>query len=79
MIDLGTPMAYPLFLEGTPLANRSTVPAKEVVGTAAALDVFTRRIMQVPHSAIKAKLEAEKRAPKPSASRDSGASSSANR
>jgi len=69
-------MAYPLFLEGTPLANRSTVPAKEVVGTAAALDTFTRRIMQIPHSAIKARLEAEKRTPKPSASRAPVASSS---
>lgn len=52
------------------MANRPTIPAKEVKGNAAALDEFTRRILSVPHSAIKAKLEAEKRTPKP-ASRDS--------
>jgi hypothetical protein len=58
------------------LANRPHIPAKEIRGNAAALDVFTRRIMQVPHSAIKAKLEAEKRTPKPSSSRAPVASSS---
>jgi hypothetical protein len=42
------------------MANRATVPAKEVVGTAAALNEFTRRILAVPHSKIKAALEAEK-------------------
>jgi hypothetical protein len=57
------------------VANRPTIPAKEVRGNAAALDIFTRRIMQVPHSAIKAKLEAEKRTPKPSSSHASVASS----
>ena len=53
------------------MANRPSTPAKNVRGNAEALDVFTRRIMQVPHSAIKAKLEAEKRPPKPSSSRAS--------
>lgn len=42
------------------MANRATAPAKEIVGTAAALDEFTRRILSVPHSAIKARLDAEK-------------------
>lgn len=60
------------------MANRSTVPAKEVVGTTDAFVDFTRRILSVPHSAIKAKLDAEKaekRTPKTSASRDSRVSS----
>jgi hypothetical protein len=60
------------------MANRSTVPAKEVVGTTDAFVDFTRRILSVPHSAIKAKLDAEKaekRTSKTSASRDSHASS----
>jgi hypothetical protein len=57
--------------EDTRLANRPHIPAKEIRGNAETLDIFTRRIMQVPHSAIKAKLEAEKRTPKPSASRAS--------
>lgn len=73
-VDLDTPMAYPRFLEGTPLANGPITPAKDVVGTTAALDTFTRRILQVPYSAIKAKLEAEKRTPKRSASRASASS-----
>jgi hypothetical protein len=65
-------MAYPHFLEGTPLANGATTSAKNVVGTAVALDEFTRRILAVPHSEIKAQLDAEKAAKgtsKPSASR----------
>lgn len=57
------------------MANRPHIPAKEVRGNAAALDVFTRRIMQVPHSAIKAKIEEEKRTPKASASRAPAVSS----
>ena len=44
------------------MANGSTTPAKDVVGTKAALDEFTRRILAVPHSEIKAQLEAEKAA-----------------
>jgi hypothetical protein len=54
------------------MANGPTTPAKDVVGTKAALDDFTRRILAVPHSAIKAQLDAEKaakRTPKVSASR----------
>ena len=59
------------------MANRSTVPAKEVVGTTKAFVDFTRRILSVPHSAIKAKLDAEKaeRTSKTSASRASHAPS----
>jgi hypothetical protein len=49
------------------------------VGTAAALDSFVRRILAVPHSAIKAKLDQEKAAKqtpiKRSASRASVSSS----
>ncbi|SPE27628.1 hypothetical protein SBA5_60035 [Candidatus Sulfotelmatomonas gaucii] len=44
------------------MANGPTTPAKDVVGTKAALDKFTRRILAVPHSEIKAALEAEKAA-----------------
>lgn len=54
------------------MANGPTTSAKDVIGTAAALDVFTRRILSVPHSAIKAQLDAEKAAkkkPKTSVSR----------
>jgi hypothetical protein len=54
------------------MPNGPTTPAKDVVGTKAALDNFTRRILAVPHSQIKAALEAEKavkRTPKRSASR----------
>jgi hypothetical protein len=43
-----------------PKAGRPNYPAKDVVGTAAALDQFTRRILAVPHSKIKAALDAEK-------------------
>jgi hypothetical protein len=43
-----------------PKARRPNTPAKDVVGTAAALDQFTRRILAVPHSKIKAALDAEK-------------------
>jgi hypothetical protein len=42
------------------MANGPTTPAKDVVGTKAALDEFTRRILAVPHSRIKAALDAEK-------------------
>lgn len=44
------------------MANGPTTPAKDVVGTTAALDRFTRRILAVPSSKIKAALEAEKAA-----------------
>ena len=44
------------------MANGPTTPAKDVVGTKAALDSFTRRILAVPHSQIKAALDAEKAA-----------------
>jgi hypothetical protein len=54
------------------MANGPTTPAKDVVGTTAALDQFTRRILAVPHSKIKAALDAEneaKRTSKASSSR----------
>lgn len=61
------------------MANGPTTSAKNVVGTAAALDSFVRRILAVPHSAIKAKLDQEKAAKqtpiKRSASRASVSSS----
>ena len=48
-------------------------------GTSTRFTDFMRRLVAVPHSEIKAKLDAEKRAKrrtsKPSASRDSGAKS----
>ena len=59
------------------MANGPTTLAKDVVGTKAALDSFTQRILAVPSSKIKAALEAEKQAKrtsKTSVSRDSVAS-----
>jgi hypothetical protein len=58
------------------VSNRVSIPAKDVTGTKAALDDFTRRILAVPHSKIKTALEAEKRtSTKRSVSRASAASS----
>jgi hypothetical protein len=54
------------------MSGRPANPAKDVVGDTAAFVDFTRRILSVPHSAIKAKLDAEKaekRTSKASASR----------
>jgi hypothetical protein len=52
-------------------------PAKDVQGDSARFTDFMRRLMKVPHSEIKTKLDAEKaakRTPKRSASRASAAS-----
>jgi hypothetical protein len=61
------------------VSGRPSIPAKDVVGTTAALDTFVRQILAVPHSAIKAKLDQEKAAkrmlPRRSASRASVSSS----
>ena len=57
------------------MANGPTTPAKDVVGTKAALDEFTRRIMSVPHSAIKAKLDTEKTAKRTSLKRSASRAS----
>jgi hypothetical protein len=62
LIDFVRKKAYPLLAKR--MSGRPSNPAKEIRGNADALDVFTRRILQVPHSAIKAKLDAEKRTPK---------------
>lgn len=51
------------------MANRASIPAKDVVGTKAALDDFMHRILAVPHGKIKAALEAEKAAKRTSAKR----------
>jgi hypothetical protein len=60
------------------MANGPTTPAKDVVGTKAALDTFTRRILSVPRSVIQSKLDAEKTGrsvqSKPTASRASASS-----
>jgi hypothetical protein len=58
------------------LSNRPTIPAKEIAGSSSVFTDFMRRLMKVPHSEIKAKLDAEKeakRTPKP-ASRASAVS-----
>jgi len=47
---------------GSVMSGRASIPAKDVTGTKAALDDLTRRILAVPHSRIKAALEAEKQA-----------------
>lgn len=53
---------------------KPTNPAKNVTGDSGKFTDFMRKLIQVPHSEIKAKLDAEKKAkrtPKPSASRAS--------
>lgn len=44
------------------MANGPTTRAKDVVGTSAVFTEFTRRILAVPHSEIRARLDAEKKA-----------------
>jgi hypothetical protein len=44
------------------VANIQTDPAKNVTGDSANFIDFMRKLMQVPHSEIKAKLDAEKEA-----------------
>lgn len=44
------------------MANGPTTSAKNVVGSTAVFTEFTRRILAVPHSEIKAQLDAEKEA-----------------
>jgi hypothetical protein len=57
------------------MANRPTVSAKNETGDFDRFTEFTRQVLSVPHSEIKAKLDAEreaKRRPKGPASRVSG-------
>ncbi len=49
-------------------------PAKNVIGEFDKFTDFMRRLVAVPHSEIKARIEAKKRVSKPSASRDRAAS-----
>jgi hypothetical protein len=54
------------------MPNHPTTPAKEITGDFETFKAFTRRVLSVPHSEIKAKLDAEKaakRTPKGRASR----------
>lgn len=51
------------------MANGPTTSAKNVVGSKAALDTFMRQILAVPHSEIRAQLDAEKAAKRTSAKR----------
>jgi hypothetical protein len=44
------------------MPNRPTIPAKEITGNSGVFTDFMRKLMRVPHSEIKAKLEAEKKA-----------------
>jgi hypothetical protein len=44
------------------MANRPKTPAKNQTGDFGQFTDFMRRLVAVPHSAIKAKLDAEKRA-----------------
>jgi hypothetical protein len=52
-------------------ANRLNSPAKDAQSDFAQFKGFMRRLMSVPHSEIKAKLEAEKKLKKASVSRAS--------
>jgi hypothetical protein len=59
------------------MPNRPTIPAKEITGNSGVFTDFMRKLISVPHSEIKAKLDAEKKAkrtPKASASRASASS-----
>jgi hypothetical protein len=60
--------------KGEAMPNRPTNPAKEITGNSGVFTDFMRRLVKVPHSEIKAKLEVEKRKPKRSASRASASS-----
>jgi hypothetical protein len=53
------------------MPNHPTDSAKNVTGDSAAFQNFIRRLLRVPHSEIKSKLDAEKQTPKRSASRAS--------
>jgi hypothetical protein len=44
------------------MPNRPTIPAREIAGNSDVFTNFMRRLIQVPHSEIKAKLDAEKEA-----------------
>jgi hypothetical protein len=61
------------------MSGRPSNPAKDVVGDPAVFVNFMRRLVRVPHSEIKAKLDAEKAAKRTSkrVSRVSGAPSKA--
>jgi len=50
------------------VANRASTPAKEIVGNSAVFTDLMRKLVQVPQSEIKAKLEAEKQAKRTSKS-----------
>jgi hypothetical protein len=56
------------------MPNRPTNPAKEITGNSGVFTDFMRKLVSVPHSEIKAKLDAEKAAKRTSksASRVSG-------
>jgi hypothetical protein len=74
---LGIPILYPRFREGS-MPNQPTASAKNVTGDFERFTEFARRVISVPHSTIKARLDAEKEAKrmsKTSVSRVSGASS----
>jgi hypothetical protein len=49
-------------MKAEPKANSSDSPAKDVQGDFAQFTNFMRRLVAVPHSEVKAKLEAEKKA-----------------
>lgn len=51
------------------MPNQPTVSAKNVTGDSDTFQSFMRRLLQVPHSEIKAKLDAEKEAKRTRTSR----------
>ena len=73
-IDFGHTSTVRSYL-GARVSNRPSIPAKEIVGSSAAFDEFTRRILSVPHGAIKAKLDAEKAAKRTSTKRSASRAS----
>jgi len=59
------------------MANHLKAPAKNPAGDFGQFKDFMRRLVQVPHSEIKAKLDAEKQAKQRQRKRASGPASSA--
>jgi hypothetical protein len=60
------------------MPNRPTTPAKEITGNSGAFIDFMRRLVKVPHTEIKAKLEAEKQAKRTSKRASLGSDASPN-
>jgi hypothetical protein len=61
------------------MPNHPTTPAKEITGNSGVFTDFMRRLVKVPHSEIKAKLDAEKKSKRTKASASRASASSPKR